>query len=160
ADMDQPGPDGKTLLDLTKDAANIDPDRWNAFYSSVKDLSTGKSISRNHRGLLPFRVWQIFDAMVGFAQAGDGPQFLCAAGVLTHSVGDASQPLHISFLHDGDPRREGEDGSRPLGKGVHSAYEDDMVHGNRATILSQLAEASPVAPGERISSGRDAAQLT
>ena len=58
-----------------------------------------------HRGLLPFRVWQIFDEMVRFAKAGKVPEFVCAAGVMTHYLGDACQPLHISYLHDGDPER-------------------------------------------------------
>ena len=31
--------------------------------------------------------------------------FLCAAGVLAHYIGDACQPLHISYLHDGDPEQ-------------------------------------------------------
>jgi hypothetical protein len=54
-------------------------------------------------GLLPFRVWQIYDAMVDFVKNGERDKFVCAAGVLAHYVGDACQPLHISFLHHGDP---------------------------------------------------------
>src|SRR6185503_2557605 len=104
ADMDQErDSDGKTLLDLTLDAGFIDPDKWDAFYSSVKDILSGDPISAKHRGLLPFRVWQIFNDMVRFVKAGKVAEFVCAAGVLTHYVGDACQPLHISFLHDGDP---------------------------------------------------------
>ena len=41
ADMDQPGPGGQTLLDLSKVPAGIDPDRWNQFYDTVTDLLTG-----------------------------------------------------------------------------------------------------------------------
>jgi hypothetical protein len=66
--MDQLGPAGKTLFDLCEDPAFIDPDKWNAFYDSVLDLLTQKQITQEHRGLLPFRVWQIFDAMAGFAR--------------------------------------------------------------------------------------------
>jgi hypothetical protein len=147
ADMDQPGPDGKSLLDLTNDDDFIDPDKWQSFYDSVRDMLTGAPITLEHRGLLPFRVWQIFDAMVEFAGQGLMKEFVCAAGVLTHYIGDACQPLHISYLHDGDPlrpiehtfskgKKEGEEELRPLGQGVHSAYEDTMVNDNRAAILA------------------------
>ena len=171
ADMDQPGPDGRTLLDLTKDPAFIDPDRWNTFYGSVRDLLSGKPIAREHRGLLPFRVWQIFDAMVEYVSQGDAARFVCAAGVLTHYVGDACQPLHISYLHDGDPeqavvkthesgKHAGESERVPLGTGVHSAYEDAMVFANRTAILKGLTKAPRVKPDEIVSEGFHAARLT
>ena len=43
--------------------------------------------------------------MMEFVEKNKIPEFVCAAGVLTHYVGDACQPLHISYLHDGDPTR-------------------------------------------------------
>ena len=111
---------------------------------------SGDPIDAKHRGLLPFRVWQIFNDMVRFVKAGKVAEFVCAAGVLTHYIGDACQPLHISFLHDGDPEqpqtrtihhRDGtdEDVVEPLGAGVHSAYEDAMVSAHRDDILDGLA---------------------
>lgn len=171
ADMDQPGPSGQTLLDLCKDPAGIDPDRWNAFYDQVTDMLTGDPVSAEHRGLLPFRVWEIFDAMVGYAKQGDGPRFLCAAGVLAHYVGDACQPLHISYLHDGDPEQpvtrtvhhrngETEEVKDPLGKGVHSAYEDEMVNAFREDILNGLESTPKATAGEYVSNGFEAAQRT
>jgi hypothetical protein len=149
ADMDQPGPDGKTLLDLCKKPDFIDPGKWDAFYDSIRDLMTDKPIQAKHRGLLPFRVWQLFDAMVEFVSRGDMARFVCAAGVLAHYIGDACQPLHISYLHDGDPlqkvtytfkkgKREGEQEERPFGQGVHSAYEDAMISAFRKNILNGL----------------------
>jgi len=36
-------------------------------------------------GSLPFRVWQIFDAMVATKKPAE---FLCAAGILGHYVGE------------------------------------------------------------------------
>lgn len=171
ADMDQPNEAGKTLLDLCEDQTYIDPDRWNDFYSSVVDLSTGKKISMNHRGLLPFRVWQLFDAMVRFADAGQGREFVCAAGALTHYIGDACQPLHISYLHDGDPERSvkhkiktgpraGQVEERTYGAGVHGAYEDTMVYLNRLDVLAALDKTPKSQKSEMISTGREAAQLT
>jgi hypothetical protein len=105
ADMDQEDANGETLLSLTTSTDFIDPDKWQAFYDSVNDILSGEPIAPKHRGLLPFRVWQIFDEMCGFAAEGEAEKFVCAAGVLCHYVGDACQPLHISYLHDGDPNR-------------------------------------------------------
>ena len=171
ADMDQKGPDGKTLLDLTRRDTFVDPDQWQQYYDSVNDILSGKPISPLHRGLLPFRVWQLFDAMVAAARAGKADRFVCAAGVLTHYVGDACQPLHISYLHDGDPenpfehtftkgKKEGETELRPLGQGVHSAYEDAMVHDHRDEILKELKKTPKVAKSELITTGFEAARAT
>jgi hypothetical protein len=170
ADMDQPDATGMTLLQLSQDPAKIDPVVWDAFYSTVTDLLTGKPITRNHRGLLPFRVWQIFDHMVDYVRRGKPHEFLCAAGVLSHYIGDACQPLHVSYLHDGDPLRPvtrtvtsgkhaGETEVNPLGEGVHGAYEDEMIFRNRDKILSGLKKTTPVTSGELIGSGREAAAL-
>jgi hypothetical protein len=172
ADMDQVREeDGETLLHLNLDDGFIDPDKWNAFYGSVSDILTGDKIKPQHRGLLPFRVWQIFNDMVGFVKAGKVAEFVCAAGVLTHYVGDACQPLHISYLHDGDPEhpvtrtvhhRDGTDEEKvdPLGKGVHSAYEDGMVNAHRDAILGRLAETPKVKAAELIRTGFEAAKAT
>jgi hypothetical protein len=171
ADMDQPGPDGRTLLDLCTNEDFIDPDKWNAFYESVKDLLKGTRITAMHRGLLPFRVWQIFDAMAGYAASGDTARFLCAAGVLTHYAGDACQPLHISYLHDGDPlqpytytyssgKKAGTSEARAGGDGVHSAYEDDMVFTGRKEILTALMKTPKVTANEGLDNGREAAKAT
>jgi hypothetical protein len=171
ADMDQPNDDGKTLLDLNKKAAFIDPAKWNAFYGSVVDLMSDKPIDQRHRGLLPFRVWQLFDAMIEFIRKGQMPRFVCAAGVLTHYIGDACQPLHISYLHDGDPLRkftytfakgehEGETEERPLGMGIHSAYEDAMVTIGRKKILDGLKATPKATKAEKIGNGFEAAERT
>jgi len=171
ADMDQPDPQGKTLLDLTKVKANIDPNVWEKFYDSVTDILTDEKIKEDRRGLLPFRVWQIFDEMCDFAKNGEAEKFVCAAGVLAHYVGDACQPLHISFLHDGDPRtpvkhvftkgkKAGQSELQPLGQGVHSAYEDAMIFANRDAILQGLKQTPKVQQGQLVASGRDAAIAT
>jgi hypothetical protein len=171
ADMDQVGPGGKTLLDLTKDSANVDPYVWERFYDSVTDILAGEKIKEDRRGLLPFRVWQIFDKMCDFAKAGRAEEFVCAAGVLAHYVGDACQPLHISYLHDGDPERPvkhvftkgkkaGQSKMQPLGTGVHSAYEDAMIFQNREAILQGLKKTTKVQQSELVSTGREAAIAT
>ena len=171
ADMDHKDDQGVDLLTLTQDPDKIDPNVWNSFYDSIRDLLTGEKIEQKYRGLLPFRVWQIFDEMARFAEEGKAAEFVCAAGVLTHYVGDACQPLHISYLHDGDPlqpvtrtvhHRDGteEEKQDPLGKGVHSAYEDDMVNSHREAILDGLEDTPKVAADELIEDGFAAAHLT
>ena len=91
------------------------------------------------RGLLPFRVWQIYDAMVSFVREGKVAEFVCAGGILSHYVGDSCQPLHISYMFNGDPdhlvpgtvrnHKTGEiqPGHVAAGTGVHAAYEDEMI---------------------------------
>jgi hypothetical protein len=172
ADMDQTREgDGQDLLHLTHDDAFINPDKWNAFYSSVTDILTGDKIKAQHRGLLPFRVWQIFNDMVRFTKLGKVPEFVCAAGVLTHYLGDACQPLHISYLHDGDPEQpvsrtvHHQDGTtekktEPLGSGVHSAYEDAMVNAHRKEILTALEATPKIKANELVKTGFDAAKAT
>ena len=127
ADMDKPDPaDGnRTLLDITSDgkggtdASKVTPAVFAAYYASVGDAS---------RGCLPFRVWQLFDIMSATTSAAE---FVTAAGVLAHYVGDACQPLHISYMFNGIPSGTGVEGS-----GVHSAYETTMVGINAAAIIS------------------------
>ena len=133
ADVDQTGADGKTLLQLSLESpANVSVAAWQAFY----DAAGSKTPSS--RGLLPFRCWQFFDAMVDAVRAGDAPRFVCAAGILSHYVGDACQPLHGSVFSDGKPdgqttktvhHKDGttEEVAVKQGQGVHSAYEDAMV---------------------------------
>lgn len=176
ADMDQKrNEDGVDLLKLCEDPNNIDPNVWNNFYSTIEDLLHGGPIAIEHRGLLPFRVWQIFDQMVEFVRKDKIPEFVCAAGVLTHYIGDACQPLHISYLHDGDPTRATKHsfnhigGKRigtspvkriPLGVGIHEAYEDDMVNFHRKEILDGLDNSQGVLKEEYIASGFEAAKAT
>ncbi len=171
ADMDQPNAAGKTLLDLCRTPAFIDPDKWNDFYEGLRDLKSGEKIETKHRGLLPFRVWQIFDDMVESAKKGKMERFVCAAGVLTHYLGDACQPLHISYLHNGDPLRKvehtitrgvnkGQVVAKLFGDGVHSAYEDAMLQDAVSEILASLKKTRKTTKEEMISNGSEAAQLT
>src|SRR6185369_15381357 len=90
--------DHKTLRELSlQKKANISVTFWKKFYDD-----TGHTV-QHEKGLLPFRVWQFFDAMEQFASAGQPDKFLCAAGIVSHYVGDACQPLHGSVFADGYP---------------------------------------------------------
>lgn len=144
ADMDRvlnpPLPEGATLLKICDGKPdNVAVDVWRRYYDAVQKQFPKEKESR---GLLPFRVWQIYDAMVGFVKNGDVASFVCAAGIVSHYVGDSCQPLHISYMFNGDPdqmvpdpKGKSADGV-PLGTGVHSAYEDDMVDRHVSEIMT------------------------
>ena len=146
ADMDQPSSSGETLLDIcTKRERALDPAVWLEHYEDL-------GVDRFNQGLLPFRVWQIFDAMVAALRRRSVRTFLCAAGVLAHYVGDACQPLHISMYHDGEP-------GTGQGRGVHAAYEDDMVNHQVGEIFAGL-ESLPAPRTQHLADGSDAAWAT
>jgi hypothetical protein len=121
---------GQHSLDAqTPNAAALSPDTWRAYYHAVGFTTVSQ------RGLLPFRVWQIYKALEQFVRDKDMVSYITAAGVLAHYVGDACQPLHGSFYDDGDPFRH-PDGTpsatmlphgTAFAHGVHSAYEADML---------------------------------
>ena len=115
-------------MQLTLTDSNIDPTVWLQFYHALPNTNPGS---------LPFRVWQIYEAMVAYLKQGDALHFLAAAGCLAHYVGDACQPLHVSRLHHGYP---------PLKKGsvayaVHTVYETQMVNAHAAEIVDGVAQA-------------------
>ncbi|MCI0670857.1 MAG: hypothetical protein L0Y64_10380 [Myxococcaceae bacterium] len=151
ADMDEPGKGrfrGKTLLELwMQDAASHSPEVWTEFYDAL-GVEEDK-----HRGALPFRVWEMYEAMVGFAREGEVEKFVCTAGLLAHYVGDACQPLHVSFLHHGRPGHADE-------KNVHSVYETKMLDRNASELIEAINESlegQATSPGLRVTGGHEAA---
>lgn len=148
ADMDQKGQgrfEGKTLLDLCADPDNINVDVWNKFYQSMGE--------DDKRGALPFRIWQCWTQMVEYVRQGNVTGYLCTAGVMAHYAGDACQPLHISYLHHGDPQK-------PEEKPVHSTYETQMLDRNAAEVVAGVNKLikHPVAKAD-IRDGHGAAQF-
>ncbi len=119
---------GKSLLELSlaKDA-NIDLDFWLDFDKQMDiadpvfhtDKTTGANELRPRRGALPFRVWQMYNQMIQCVENGDLVGFITAGGTMSHYVGDACQPLHISYLHHGHQGQNEE--------GVHSDYETTLI---------------------------------
>jgi hypothetical protein len=149
ADIDEPRPsDGRTLRALSlADPSNVSVPFWQAFYSDCGHTNA------KERGLLPFRVWQFFDAMVDALERENLADYICAAGLLAHYVGDACQPLHGSVLTDGH-----KDGR---GKGVHSAYEKAMVDHQAPAILEGFQRELPNTPRPAfVNTGHDAALAT
>src|SRR5262249_975407 len=132
ADMDRkidpPIHGGSTLLEICKNPANVNVQVWRDYYDAVQKEYPDEHESR---GLIPFRVQQSYQGMVKFVRAGDVDQFVSAAGIVSHYVGDACQPLHISYLFNGDPdskvpgtvRDESgkHEGMIAKGTGMHSA---------------------------------------
>ena len=171
ADMDEPPPDGSpTLLQLCKNPANVHPAVWIAHAQKFKKPGS-KSDPAKAGGLLPFRVWQIFDEMVGFVKAGKEVEFLTAAGVLAHYIGDACQPLHCSFMHHGDPsdpvkrvivhttgKEKGKTETVDESKEIHEDYEQNMFKGVRGTDMkTRLGAKARRARGGPVADGRQAA---
>ena len=150
ADMDQEGTgefSGKTLISLCQDEQNIDVDLWNRFYDNV-----GTDASK--RGALPFRVWQIYRQMVEFVRSGEMDKFICAGGVMSHYVGDASQPLHVSQFHHGRP-------DQPEEHPVHSKYETTMLDKFAAEIIAGVnAKLTGTTVSPAIQGGHQAAGAT
>jgi hypothetical protein len=58
--------------------------------------------------------------MVTRLAGSDTTGFLCVGGLMSHYVGDACQPLHVSMLHHGRP-------DHPEERPVHSKYETEML---------------------------------
>jgi hypothetical protein len=171
ADMDRelspPLPEGATLLEICDNKPkNVAVVVWQRYYDSVQKQFPDENESR---GLLPFRVWQIYDAMVSFVKAGQVEKFVCAAGIVSHYVGDACQPLHISYMFNGDPDKKvpgtvrdpqtGQkvDGEVAEGTGVHSAYEDEMVDAHVPEIMDGISQRLDAAPWPTITGGHGAA---
>jgi hypothetical protein len=152
---------GKTLLELSlEDDANIDVDVWLNFDRkmdqakpvSKTDRKTGEDVPRPREGALPFRVWQMYKQMISSLSNGKVDEFLVAGGTMAHYVGDACQPLHISFLHHG---------ADPSEAGVHSDYETLMIDRKASELFAGVdAIDKKVLPGELIgANGKDAARF-
>ncbi len=134
ADMDDAGGGaaaGRTLLQLwgSGEPEWRTPQGWTEFYDDLPNPPADK-----HRGALPFRVAQLYDIMVAAVRAGKLTEYVCAAGVLAHYVGDACQPLHVSRLHHGEP-------DDPTDDGVHEAYEKVMLDQFAPEVVSGVNSA-------------------
>ena len=90
---------GDPLLDRCHaDPRLISAKVWKEFFDGYAAAQVGPE-----EGVLPFRIWQIWEAMTRYAKDRDPLRFVAAAGILSHYVGDATQRLHCSYLHHGDP---------------------------------------------------------
>lgn len=147
ADADAPTTDnGKTLYDLCDSQDKMTVEVWQNYYNNIDKAKIGLDPNEKvSNGLICFRVWQIFDYMVEAASKGHKDKFIFGAGVITHYLGDACQPLHSSYMSDGNPVDNKKEMYTPpkggpkhpkgvpyerienAGSGVHVAYEDHMI---------------------------------
>lgn len=150
---------GKTLLELCADEGNLDIKFWLSFYKQMDEVNPKSKVDRGsgeekpdpRMGALPFRVWQMYEQMVRSLAQGSVAEFICAGGTMSHYVGDACQPLHVSYLHAGIPGQESK---------VHSDYEDVLVDRNAANLFQRVnAVEKKVLKGDLIRGGKAAAKL-
>jgi hypothetical protein len=151
SDIDESYPSvfqGKTLLQLSlANDANIDVDVWLDFdrqMDAAKPVSKtnrdGEEVPRPREGALPFRVWQMYKQMISSLRNGALDEFVTVGGTMAHYVGDACQPLHISFLHHG---------ANPSEAAVHSDYETTMIDRKAAELFEGVDNINTkVAAGE------------
>ncbi len=161
-DADLPLLDGKTdFFEVVKSKDDLTIKNIEYYYANIDKKKVGLKTDPN-KGILPLRIWQIFDYMIHALQNKDAHRFILAAGVMTHYTGDACQPLHSSYMADGDPAEETtitvtakrdsfhKDGSishkkgdvyqkqfNP-GSGVHVAYEDHMIDTYKKEIIKGI----------------------
>jgi hypothetical protein len=151
ADMDEPAPKGmykgKTLLELWKrDPSSRTTQAWTTFYDAFEPKRSDK-----HRGALPFRIKQLYELMVEYVKKGKVPEYVCVAGLLAHYAGDACQPLHVSYLHHGEPGDTEDDD-------VHAVYEDKMLTKFAPDVIAGVnAAAKQVKKSELFEGGEAAA---
>ncbi|MCX4091969.1 hypothetical protein [Nocardia sp. alder85J] len=177
ADIDDPYPPTNSTWRqqcLDDPDGNITADAWQRHYTDIAQYcqDNGENDLAQqyrdplHQGLLPLRVWQLFEVMVSLLHRRDIPGFLTAAGVCAHYVGDGSQPLHGSVLADGDPRRltdrlDARGHPAKFGEGSHSAYESQMVTRKASDLMELITGKLPVRHGLPLChSGKDAAHAT
>jgi hypothetical protein len=146
----EPADSADFLARCVEDPSLVSPQAWSDFFAGFAEHGTGPE-----EGSLPFRVWQIFDALVDFARTGDTRSFVAAAGILAHYVGDASQPLHCSYLHHGQlPMMTvaGDDREYPVAHSsdefkayaktapakVHGIYEEGMLEIAPAVLFANI----------------------
>lgn len=162
---------GPPLLDrCVADSANISATVWKDYFDGFKNAGVGPD-----EGMLPFRVWQIWEAMVAYLQAGDVLRFVAAGGTMGHYVGDASQPLHCSYLHHGMPPlttlasgrsyppRHGTDAYNEFHATreakIHAIYEEQMLEVDPAAVLTAVDSTLATMPAitAAVTSGHEAA---
>ncbi len=164
---------GETLLQrCIDDPANVAASVWKEYFDGFAAKGVGPS-----EGCLPFRVWQIWDAMVEYLKKKDVLRFVTAAGILPHYISDAAQPLHCSYLHHGlppmtnvggrgyPPRHESEEYAafkKTREAKIHGIYEETMLEVDPATALRAIDEelSKPSRNNRSITSGYDAAVQT
>lgn len=161
---------GDSLLERgVTDPSSVAASVWKSYFDGFAEAGVGPE-----EGVLPFRVWQLWDLMVASLADGNVLAFVAAAGVLAHYVGDASQPLHCSYMHHGHPPMLTRNGRKyPVPRDsdkfkafketspaeVHAIYEQGMIEVDTPAVLAGVDHelASMPSNPDDIQSGHDAA---
>jgi hypothetical protein len=150
ADIDIPAIDGgPSMLEAgRKNPRKVVPSVWRDYFAGFAQAGCGPDA-----GALPFRVWQLWDLMVAALKKKDVKTFVAAGGVMAHYVGDASQPLHCSYLHHGRlpmvtlpkgeyPVAHGSDAYATFKKSreakIHGIYEERMLEIDTLAALQAI----------------------
>jgi len=88
-------------------------------------------------GMLPWRVAEVHAALTKSFRAGDWPEVVRFAGWLSHYAADACQPLHTTSNHDGQLTGN---------KGIHAAFETEMIDRYRAVYRKSAVPATGFKP--------------
>ena len=161
ADADVPTVTRGDLYAFCPSPADLTVPNWTAYYDAADQyfkVNNWPADDAGRRGLISFRVWQIFDYMVSAVANGDATAFMFGAGVITHYVGDGCQPLHGSYMSDGNPADNKTVSYTPTrggskhpagvpydridnpGTGVHAGYEDAMIDAYIDNIMDGLTQ--------------------
>lgn len=160
---------GPPLLDrCVQDARKVSAKAWKNYFDGFAAAQVGPD-----EGALPFRVWQIWDAMVKYLKAQDVIHFVAAAGILAHYIGDASMPFHCSYLHHGQPPmikcgkhkypvRRNTDAFKAFQDTreykIHSIYDETVLEVDTLPALARIDKLIGQANGRRrVKTGHDAA---
>lgn len=74
-------------------------------------------------GTAPWRIQQLYGMALDAMKKGDGASAMAYVGIMSHYVGDLSQPLHVS---------ENYDGAQSGQKGIHKYFETDNIQDKEA----------------------------
>lgn len=151
---------------------NMSASIWKQYFDGFANAGVGPD-----EGVLPLRVWQLWEAMRKYVRDRDLVHFVAAAGVLAHYIGDASQPMHASYLHHGrsptlirngreypvrHDSQEYEDFRETRESDIHGIFEETMIEIDTLAALDGindiLDQAAPVLPA--IENGHSAAMAT
>ncbi len=160
---------GPSLLEsCIADPGKVSAAAWRSYFDGFARAEVGPE-----EGCLPFRIWQIWVAMVKYLEGRDLKRFVAAAGILSHYVADASQPLHCSYMHHGAPPMRIHEGREypyrgdtdeykafkktPAAK-IHAIYDETMLEVDPTDALERVnAALSQGAAEPAVASGHDAA---
>ena len=91
----------------------------------------GKDITA--KGRLPWKISEVYRALVQAFRDRDTPRVLAQAGTLCHLIADAHVPLHATDNYDGQLSGQ---------RGLHSRWESDLVERNRLQLEAEVEPAA------------------